>query len=145
MHTVIFDLDETVFASDTALHDDVQALLAILGRLGARIGAVTNGDHRILVRLEEAGIRHHFDGIICTSHVDEPKTEAGIEHLLRTLGSEAHQTALVSHTRDDMAMAKRAGIAKTIAVLHGPVHKHSQYDDADYTVENIATVLDVLE
>lgn len=65
MHAVIFDVDKTVFESGITLRSDVDALLRILRRLGIKTGALTSGDHRVLVRLEEAGIKHYFDGVIC--------------------------------------------------------------------------------
>jgi FMN phosphatase YigB (HAD superfamily) len=142
---VIFDLDKTVFATDATLHTDVDALLRILRRLGLKVGAVTSGDHRVLVRLEEAGIRHHFDGIVCTAHIDDPKAPAGMEHLLRSLAVEPQHTTMVSNLDDDMTLAKRAGFVKTIRVVHGPVRTGRVVIDADYVIEDIATVLDVIE
>src|SRR5882762_3816665 len=104
MQAVIFDLDETIFGEDNALYEGVADLLTILRRLGIKIGALTSGDHRMLVRLDEAGIRHHFNGIVCSEHVSEPKQPAGIEHLLGTLKTTVHQTVFVSHAHSDIAL-----------------------------------------
>jgi phosphoglycolate phosphatase-like HAD superfamily hydrolase len=145
MQAVIFDLDETVFTSNNTLHDDVSPLLNILRQLGIKIGALTSGDHRMLVRLDEAGIRNHFDGVVCTAHVPTPKDPEGIQHLLRTLDIEAAHTAIVSHIGDDLRYGKHAGLAKTIHVVHGPVSTVSKHADADHVVRDIPAVLDVLE
>jgi phosphoglycolate phosphatase-like HAD superfamily hydrolase len=144
MQAVIFDLDDTLFATDQTLHDDVQNLLAILRRLGIRLGALTSGDHRVLVRLDEAGISKHFDHVISGEHVAEPKAPETVNHMLRVLHAEPQHTALVSHDKADIALAKRAGLGKTIRVAHGPVHE-SERHGADHLVENIPTVLDVIE
>jgi phosphoglycolate phosphatase-like HAD superfamily hydrolase len=145
MQAVIFDLDETVFAPNNTLHDDVVSLLDILRRLGIKIGALTSGDHRMLVRLDEAGIRNHFDGVVCTAHVPTPKDPEGIQHLLRTLNTEATYAAIVSHIGDDLRYGKHAGLAKTIHVVHGPVSTAPKHVDADHVVKDIPAVLDVLE
>jgi len=145
MHAVIFDLDKTVFTGDATLYNDVDSLLGILRRLGVKVGALTSGDHRMLVRLEEAGIRHHFDDVVCSAHFTDPKALAGVEHLLNRMQVEPQDTAFVSHLDDDMVLGKRAGLAKTIRVVHGPVRTGRVVIDADYVIEDIATVLDVLE
>jgi FMN phosphatase YigB (HAD superfamily) len=145
MHAVIFDLDSTIFSSDMALHDDVTSLLAILRRLGVKVGALTTADHRMLVRLDEAGIRNHFDTVICTAHVTEPKAPEGVQHVLNRLNVAPQHTAFVSHLDDDMTLGKRSGLGKMIHVVHGPVRKGRMAVDADYAVADIAAVLDVLE
>jgi len=145
MRTVVFDLDETVFKSETTLHDDVRDLLGIISRLGMRIGALSNADHRVLVRLEEAGIRHHFSSVVCAAHIAEPKTVDGIMQLIERLGSEPEHVVIVSHRTDDLMAGKEAGVAKTIYVVHGPVSAKHASRHADHIVQNIATVLDVLE
>src|ERR1044072_9656425 len=114
MQAIIFDLDDTVFKGDATLHDGVRDLLIILRRLGLTTGALTSGDHRMLVRLEEAGISGHFDSVICSEHVDAPKDTPGIERLLESLRADARETALVSTNHDDIALAKSYGLAKTI-------------------------------
>lgn len=145
MQAVIFDLDNTVFASNDALHEGVGELLVILRRLGVKVGALTGGDHRMLVRLEEAGIRGHFDSVLCSEHMSEPKDPAGVERLLASLRVEPQHTALVSNRHSDIVLGKHAGMAKTIRVTHGeqPVRGHAA--EADHVVEDIPTVLDVLE
>lgn len=44
-----------------------------------------------------------------------------------------------------MLLGKRAGLAKTIRVMHGPVRTGRVIVDADHIVEDMAAVLDVLE
>lgn len=143
MHAVIFDLDHTIFSTDVALHDDVVSLLAILRRLGLKVGALTSADHRMLVRLDEAGIRHYFDAVVCAAQISQPKAPAGIEHVLRRMDVKPQHVALISHLEDDMALGKQAGLGKVIHVAYGlPPHGGV---DADHMVKDIATVLDVLE
>jgi len=145
MQAVIFDLDETIFAGDVILREDTAALLRILRRLGVKIGALTSADHRMLVRLDEAGIRNHFDGIVCTAHVTNPKDIDGVHHLLRNLDSAASATALVSNIGDDMTLGKQSGLAKTIHVTQSQPRSTARHLDADHTVPDIAAILDVLE
>ncbi len=144
MEAVIFDLDKTVFSADDTPHGDMVALLNILRRLGIKIGALTTGDHRMLVRLDEAGIRDQFDGIICTAHIEIPKDVEGVRHLLRSIDADASNTAIVSHVSDDMTLGKRSGLAKTIHVTHSQASA-IPHRDADHTVTDIPAILDVLE
>lgn len=143
MQAVIFDLDDTLFASENALHDGVSDLLAILHRLGITVGALSGGDHRMLVRLDEAGIRHQFDHVVCREHVAEPKDPLGVQHLMRAMGVERHNVTLISHAHADITLGKHAGVARTIHVAHGPTVAVTS--GADHVIEDIPTVLDVLE
>lgn len=143
MQAIIFDLDETVFTGEGILHEGVRDLLDILRRLGVKRGALTDGDHRMLVRLEEAGIRDHFDGVLCSEHMPAPKDPVGVQQLLDILGADARQAALVSYRHSDIVLGRHSGVAKTIRVTHGNITGHVV--EADHVVENIPAVLDVLE
>jgi phosphoglycolate phosphatase-like HAD superfamily hydrolase len=147
MRAVIFDLDDTLFSAEHAVYDGAHELLAILRRLGVRIGALTSGDHRILVRLEEAGLSRHFDYVLCTEHTAYPKDGEGVHLLLQRLGAAAEHAVLVSHAHDDILLGKRAGLYKTIGVSHGPADVADRLREvgADHVVPNIPAVLDVLE
>lgn len=146
MHAVIFDLDHTIFAADNALHADVAGLLAILKNLGLRIGAISGQDHRALVRLDEAGIRHYFSEIICSANAENPKTTAVLLKLLQQLGAPLDQVALVSHAHADILLGKDAGVGKTIGVSHGTTNTQPLYQaGADHVVDNIPLILDVLD
>lgn len=144
MQAIIFDLDDTVFTGDETLHEGVYDLLLILRRLGMATGALTAGDHRMLVRLEGAGIRGHFDSVLCSEHIDDPKDTPGIERLLATMQVAAEDTILVSASHEDITLGKHSGLRKTIRVTHG--RKAALVtDDADHIVDDIPTILDVLE
>jgi phosphoglycolate phosphatase-like HAD superfamily hydrolase len=145
MRAIIFDIDHTLFA-ENELHEGVADLLAILSRLGIRIGALSSDDHRALVRLDEAGIRQFFTGVVCSSHIDYPKAPGGVHRLLERLGVEAHQTVLASHAHADILLGKDTGLAKTIGITHGaPSSSALREAGADHVVDDIPAVLDVLE
>jgi phosphoglycolate phosphatase-like HAD superfamily hydrolase len=143
MQAVIFDLDDTVFTAEDALHDGVQDLLTILRRLGVKIGALSSDDHRVLVRLDEAGIRHHFDSVVCSEHTTEPKGTDAVHLLLTNMRVNAQDTALVSHTHSDIVLGQHSGVGKTIRVAHGSANDRDRRG-ADHIIEDIPTVLDVL-
>ncbi|HEV7453637.1 MAG TPA: HAD family hydrolase [Candidatus Saccharimonadales bacterium] len=143
MQAVIFDLDDTIFAAGDMLHEGVAELLTILRRLGVKIGALSSSDHRVLVRLDEAGIRHHFDSVVCSDHAEEPKGTAAVHQLLQNMLVEAHETAMVSHAHSDMVLGKHAGVGKTIRVAHGSANDRDR-QGADHIIEDIPAVLDVL-
>src|SRR6266545_2784301 len=142
MRAVIFDLDHTLFKADKLLHDGVSDLLAILERLDIKIGALSSDDHRALVRLDEAGIGRYFTHVLCSDHVEEPKTPSSVQHLLEKLGVKPEHAAMVSHAHADILLGKEAGLAKTIGVTHGrdsatPLREAG----ADHLVGNIPAVL----
>ncbi len=146
MQTIIFDLDHTIFDSNYNLHEGVVDLLALLTSLGVQLGAITSSDHRALVRLDEAGIRHFFEHVMCSDHDPNPKTTQSFHRLLNRLGAELHHVALVSHAHADILLGKDAGVAKTIGVSHGLVNiAPLRQAGADHIVSNIPAVLDVLE
>jgi phosphoglycolate phosphatase len=146
MRAVIFDLDHTVFTAENALHQGMIELLTILRRLGVKVGAVSNEDHRALVRLDEAGIRDHFDRVLCSDNAPVPKGVDGLWYLLRLLNAEPYETALVSHAYSDILLGHEAGLTKTIGVAYGianaaPLHRAG----AHHVVEHVSEILDVLE
>jgi phosphoglycolate phosphatase-like HAD superfamily hydrolase len=146
MQAVIFDLDHTLFTADNVLHEGAAELLAILHRLGVQIAGLSSKDHRALVRLDEAGIRPYFATVLCADQPIEPKEPAGVHHVLSLLGVEHRHAVLVSHAHGDILLGKDSGLARTIGVSHGsgkagPLHEAG----ADHIVEDIPTILDVLE
>ncbi len=144
MQAVIFDLDETLFAAENALYVGVEELLTILQRLGVKVGALASGDHRVLVRLGETGIRQHFDHVVCSDHVAGPKEPQTVSQLMTSMGVEARHTVLISHMPSDIVLGKSVGLSKTIRVAHGSIRR-SEQADADHIVQDIPSVLDVLE
>lgn len=149
MRVVIFDLDHTLFAADELLYDGAHELLAILERLGVRIAGLSSKDHRILVRMEETGIRRYFAHVLCADQIGddriEPKRVAGVKHVLDQLQVAPADAILVSHAHGDILLAKDAGLARTIGVTHGldsaaPLHEAG----ADHVVDDIPAVLDVV-
>jgi phosphoglycolate phosphatase-like HAD superfamily hydrolase len=145
MRAVIFDLDHTVFTAEQAVHEGTQELLQILQRLGFSIGGLSGGDHRVLVRLNEAGLSGYFDKVLCSDQTFEPKERAGVHHMLHLLGVRPHDTILVSHAHGDILLGKDAELHKTIGVTHGMDSAAPLIEaGADHIVTDITGVLDVL-
>jgi phosphoglycolate phosphatase-like HAD superfamily hydrolase len=144
MQAVIFDLDETLLASGTTLHDGVADLLQVLRTLGFRLGVVSDGDHRALVRLEETGIRHFFDGVVCADQRVGPKTPIALQRLTEQLGADPELSTFVGHTQNDILSGKHAGLRQTIRVAHGQSADDRYPIDADHVVGTVPAVLDVI-
>jgi phosphoglycolate phosphatase-like HAD superfamily hydrolase len=146
MQAVVFDLDQTIFDANRALREGVAELLEILNKLGLAIGAITNRDHRAIVQLDEAGVRHHFRYIICSDHMPVPKSPGAMERLLARLEVEPHQVVLVSNLYSDIVLGKKSGVAKTVGVSRGVEHSTVlRAAGADHIVEDIPAVLDVIQ
>jgi phosphoglycolate phosphatase-like HAD superfamily hydrolase len=145
MRAVIFDVDHTLFVGNK-LHEGVADLLVILERLGITIGALSSNDHRVLVRLDEAGIRQHMKHVLCTAHMPEPKAPSGVRRLLQDMDAREEHAVLISHAHADIALGKAVGLVKVIGVTHGlagaaPMRQAG----ADHVVDTVPAVLDVLE
>lgn len=146
MRAVIFDLDHTIFTAENALHQGVKELLAILQRLGIAVGGLSSSDHRVLVRLDEAGVRNQFDSVLCSDQTFAPKEAAGVHHMLYLLGAQPHESVLVSHAHADILLGKDAGLLRTIGVALGSSSTTLlNKAGADRIVPNIPAVLDVIE
>lgn len=143
MRAVVFDLDHTMFNAEKALHEGAKDLLVILRRLGVQVAGLTKGDHRVLVRLDEAGVLQHFTAVVCADHLPRSKAVAGLEQLLAKLDVDPAQTALVSHAHADIALGQKAGLGKTIGLTHGSKNA-KLLAQADHLVPDFATVLDVI-
>jgi phosphoglycolate phosphatase-like HAD superfamily hydrolase len=145
MQVIVFDIDHTIFDANQVLRDGVVDLFKILKNLGLKIGAISNQDHRALVRLDEAGVRSYFSEVMCSAHSDSPKSAASLQALLNKLDAETQQTALVSHAHADILLGKEVMLSKTIGVSHGTKNIAPLYEaGADHIVANIPAVLDVL-
>ncbi len=145
MRAIIFDLDHTLFVNDKELYTGVLDLLIIVRRLGLSVAGLSNKDHRMLVRLEDTGIRHYFDHVLCADQVVEPKEPAGVLHVLAKLGVLPEETVLASHAHADILLGKDAGLVRTIGVSHGRGNDGPLAEaGADHIVENIPAILDVL-
>lgn len=143
---VIFDVDHTVFAAEQTLHEGVAELLHILRQLGFKLGALSGNDHRALVRLDEAGIKHLFESVLCSDQVANSKAVDGVQHVLRELGAEPSDAILVSHAYSDILLGQEAGLAKMIGVSHGLTNtKPLKRAGAHRVVEDIPSILDVVE
>lgn len=146
MRAVIFDLDHTIFAAENVLQSGVKELFDILRRLDIKIAGLSSADHRMLVRLDEAGIRHYFASVLCAEQTLAPKAVAGVRHILNLLQAQPHETTLVSHAHGDILLGKDAGLAKTVGISHGlESHMPLQKAGADHVVPDIPAILDVLE
>ena len=129
------------------LYPGVDELLPILRRVGFRVGAVTSGDHRIEEALDYTGIRDFFDTVVTDAHVLNPKPHPeGLELALRHMGIQPDQAIIVGDTPADIEAGKRAGVSKTVAVLHGfgDVTMLKQ-QGPDHLIEDIPSLLDVVE
>lgn len=129
------------------LFDGVDELLPILRRIGFRVAAVTSGDHRIAEVLTHTGIRKHFDIIVTDNHVLNPKPHPeGVLYALKHMGIEPEQAIVVGDSEHDIMAGKRAGVEKTIGLVHGfSAAENLRMAGADHLIEDIPSLLDVLE
>jgi HAD superfamily hydrolase (TIGR01509 family) len=129
------------------LYPGVQELLPILRRIGIRMAAVGTGSSKVTQHLELTGIRNYFDLVITDEHVKNhhPHPE-GIELIIKNLGVKPEQTTFVGDTIADIIAAKRANLAKTIAITHGFERAEAlRAANPTHLVEDIPSVLDVLD
>lgn len=144
MQAVIFDLDETLFNGGIQLHDGVADLLELLRKLGFRLGVVSDDDHRAIVRLEEAGIRHLFDEVMCADHRANPKSPIAIQRLTERLDADLAESTFVGRSAGDILSGKHAGMGQTIRVAHGQAEDERFPVDADHVVATVPAILDVI-
>lgn len=145
MHTIIFDLDHTLFTEKGMLHAGAADLLAILNRLGVHVAGLSAQGHHVLVRLDEAGVRHHFKTVLCADQHAEPKAEAGVMRLLSLIAVKPQHVALVSSFHGDLLLGKDIGLGKTIGIAHKKDTTGQLKEAApDHIVKDIQSVLDVL-
>lgn len=128
------------------LYPGVEDLLAILRRLDIRLGIVTASDQRALTFLEKAGVHGHFDAVVSSLDAVQPKPHPeGILLVLQKLGVEPHEAAMIGDTPADILAGKSAGV-KTVAVTHGfGTHEALRAARPDHIVNDIPSLLDVLE
>ncbi|HEY8999487.1 MAG TPA: HAD family hydrolase [Candidatus Saccharimonadales bacterium] len=128
------------------LYPGSEDLLAILRRLDIQLGVVTAGDHRTISVLNKAGVLHHFNVVVSSADDVQPKPHpGGVLLALSKLGVKPHEAVMVGDTPADIQAGKNAGL-KTVAVTHGfGTHEALRAAAPDHLVNDIPSLLDVLE
>lgn len=129
------------------LYPGVEELLPILRRVGFRVAAVVSGDERLVEALDTTGVRHYFDIVVTQKHIKNPRPHPdSVHYALKHIGIDPEAAIIVTDSPEDVLAGRKAGVSKTIAVLHGldagTVLKDA---DPDYFVEDIPSILDVVE
>lgn len=129
------------------LYPGVDELLPILRRVGFRVAGVVSGDDRIIEALESTGVRHYFDIVVTPKHVRNARPHPdSVHYALKHIGIDPEAAIIVTDSPEDVLAGRKAGVGKTIAVLHGleaaEVLKNA---DPDYFVDDIPSILDVVE
>ncbi|HSD56229.1 MAG TPA: HAD family hydrolase [Candidatus Saccharimonadales bacterium] len=129
------------------LYDGADQLLPMLRNMGFVLAAYTTDDQITQDDLRRLGIHQHFDVIIMGDHVTHAKPHPeGVDLILRRLGVDARNTAIVGDTVVDILVGRNAELAKTIGVTHGFGNVSALHAaGADHVVHDIPSILDVLE
>lgn len=129
------------------LYEGVDELLPILRRMGIKVAALTAGNHMTTAALQQVGIHHHFDAIVTSDNITNPKPHPeGLYLLFKELGEDASDAVMVGDSVVDILVGKNAGVAKTVGVTHGFGHVNAlQAAGADHIINDIPSLLDVLE
>lgn len=117
------------------VYEDVRPTFDALDRLGLRIGAVSNWDHRLSVLLERLGLAARFEFVVISSQAGWRKPDPRIfREALRRLDLPADRVAYVGDSyEDDVVGARSVGMG---AVL---VDRHAEQSNA----ERLATLADL--
>jgi pyrophosphatase PpaX len=141
------DLRLEAYNRHLKLYDGVDELLPILRHMGIKIAALTSGNGLTAHCLQRTAIDHHFDIVVTSSDVSNPKPHPeGALLILDRLGMSADQTVMVGDSVVNILVGKNAGLGKTIGISHGFGNTEALHAaGADHIVHDIPSILGVIE
>lgn len=139
MRLVVFEIEGVLLTDRHQAHDGVDELLVILKNLGLQLAAITESDYRAIVRLEEAGLRHHFSTVVSPERVNEHFPHA-LHQALDDMGAQAASTTLVTAKETVVKAGKKAKVQTTVAHMHALRAKRGK-THADHTFTDVWDIL----
>lgn len=121
---------------------DVEGLLRRLRRAGLRIGVVTTDERASTEQgLATLGLASLIDTMVCGNDGFplKPAPDAALE-VCRRLGVAPDSAIMVGDTVADMAMARRAGLARAIGVASGAMPAEALAPHADLVIPDIHAI-----
>lgn len=129
----------------TKVYSGVRETLQSLRNLNLNLGVCTNKPKRTTLDVLAAlGLRKFFSAILCPEDVKYPKPDG--RHLtdtIRAMGARPESAVYVGDSETDMIAARDAGIT-AIAVTFGYSRNGPEHLDADYSVDQIAEILELV-
>jgi phosphoglycolate phosphatase-like HAD superfamily hydrolase len=124
---------------------DLTSLFSALAAADRRIGVATTDNRRPTeATLEALGIARFVTGIVCGDDPGPTKPDpAALTFLADRAGTSIDRTAMVGDTPADLAMARAAGVHRSIGVRSGVASDASLEPLADVLLDTIGDLVDI--
>jgi phosphoglycolate phosphatase len=126
---------------------DLKPIFDALKTMGLKLGVATNdGEQSALGHMRALKVEDYFEAIIGADSVDVPKPSGQMIALFaKTTGLAAQDIAMVGDNTHDLEEARHGGAGLAIGVLTGNGAREDLEHHADYVVESIADLPQLLE
>ena len=127
---------------ESTLNAGAKQTLYELRRRAIRIGVLTrNRRNNALAVARKHGLQ--FDAVVGREEGPVKPDAFGVLHVCRQFGVEPEETLVVGDYLFDMLCARAAGATSVLLANHGDAHKFAHH--ADFVIENIAQILQIIE
>ncbi len=126
---------------------NLKPIFDLLKSQGLKLGVATNdGERSALSHMRALKAEHYFEAIIGADSVDVPKPSGQMVQLFaKTTGVAAQEIAMVGDNTHDLEEARNGGAGLAIGVLTGNGAREDLEHHADYVVESIADLPQLLQ
>ena len=133
---------ESRAVEESTLNDGAKETLVVLRKAGIRIGILTrNKRSNALAIAKKHGLK--FDAIFDREDGPAKPDAFGVLHLCRQFDVKPRQTLLVGDYLFDLLCAKAAGAFSVLLANHDRAGEFAEH--ADFTIENIGQILQIIE
>ena len=138
----ILNYHEQKAVIESELNTGAKETLWALRTAGINIGVLTrNKRNNALAIADKHGLK--FDAVVGREDGPVKPDAFGILHLCRKFGVEPKETILVGDYLYDLLCAKAAGAVAVLLTNHNKADKFAEH--ADFCIENISSILDIIE
>jgi HAD superfamily hydrolase (TIGR01509 family) len=127
--------------TESRLNPGAEQTLSELRKSGIPVGILTRNQRENALAIAQI---HNlkFDAVIGREDGPVKPDAFGVLHLCSRFGVKPHETLLVGDYLFDLLSAKAAGAIAVLLVNHARAREYAEH--ADYCIENIAEVLDII-
>jgi phosphoglycolate phosphatase len=125
---------------------DLRPVFDALKAMDLKLGVATNdGETSAIGHMQALNVQHYFEAIIGADSVDDPKPSGQmVELFANKIGFAAADIAMVGDNTHDLEEARNGGAGLAIGVLTGNGAREDLKHHADFVVESIADLPNLL-
>lgn len=146
IYAKIDDAINDAFMENMQLPENVFETLEKLKKMGLRLGVISNGHSRTVLRkLDKSGLRNYFDKVFLSFELGENKSSlTAFNKIIKELGLHANECVMVGDRKDEDMYAKKVGM-HTVLVKYVPQKRVAKEAmEPDYSINKFEEIIGVI-